>query len=71
MEPAPAATGGATPERGENDMGKLVFAGAMSHVLDPEYYDRACGAVGKATVEACMTAIGHMGERMPPRAPTR
>src|SRR2546425_909697 len=35
-------------------MGKIVFAGAMSHVLDPEYYDRACGAVGRQTVEAVM-----------------
>jgi len=45
-------------------MGKIVFAGAMSHVLDPEYYDRACGPVGKATVETCMAEIARMGERL-------
>ena len=33
-------------------MGTIVFAGAMSHVLDPEYYDRACGALGRRTVQA-------------------
>jgi 2,3-dihydroxyphenylpropionate 1,2-dioxygenase len=45
-------------------MGKLVFAGAMSHVLDPDYYDRACGAVGRRTVEAAMAEIARMGERL-------
>src|ERR1041384_2846083 len=44
-------------------MGKLVFAGAMSHVLDPEYYDRACGALGRKTVTECMAQIAQMGER--------
>ena len=38
-------------------MGKIVFAGAMSHVLDPDYYDRACGAVGRRTVQECMAEI--------------
>jgi hypothetical protein len=33
-------------------MGKIVFAGAMSHVLDPDYYQRACGDEGRRkTVE--------------------
>jgi len=45
-------------------MGKLVFAGAMSHVLDPDYYDRACGALGRRTVTECMAAIAQMGERL-------
>ncbi len=44
-------------------MGKIVFAGAMSHVLDPDYYDRACGAVGRRMVEAAMAEIAAMGER--------
>ena len=44
-------------------MGTIVFAGAMSHVLDPEYYDRACGALGRRTVQACMAQIAAMGER--------
>src|SRR5439155_329554 len=44
-------------------MGKIVFAGAMSHVLDPEYYDRACGALGRRTVQECMAQIAAMGER--------
>jgi aromatic ring-opening dioxygenase catalytic subunit (LigB family) len=44
-------------------MGKIVFAGAMSHVLDPDYYDRACGARGRRTVVECMAEIAKMGER--------
>ena len=44
-------------------MGKIVFAGAMSHVLDPDYYDRACGPVGRQMVEAAMAEIAGMGER--------
>jgi len=44
-------------------MGRIVFAGAMSHVLDPDYYERACGAVGRRTVEECMAQIRQMGER--------
>ena len=50
-------------------MGQIVFAGAMSHVLDPEYYQRACGALGRRTVEACMAEIGRMGERCSTRRP--
>ncbi len=45
-------------------MGRIVFAGAMSHVLDPDYYDRACGALGRRTVQECMTEIAAMGERL-------
>src|SRR5262245_45540788 len=44
-------------------MGKIVFAGAMSHVLDPEYYDNAWGGVGGQKVEAAMAEIARMGER--------
>jgi len=44
-------------------MGKLVFGGAMSHVLDPEYYQAACGDVGRHTVTAAMDAIAKMGDR--------
>jgi 2,3-dihydroxyphenylpropionate 1,2-dioxygenase len=44
-------------------MGKIVFAGAMSHVLDPDYYDRACGALGRRMITETMTAIGQMGTR--------
>jgi 2,3-dihydroxyphenylpropionate 1,2-dioxygenase len=45
-------------------MGTIVFAGAMSHVLDPDYYERACGAVGRRTVEAAMAEIARIGERL-------
>src|SRR5712692_10825267 len=45
-------------------MGKIVFAGAMSHVLDPDYYQRACGDEGRQKVTACMTEIARMGERL-------
>src|SRR2546423_3546375 len=44
-------------------MGKIVFAGAMSHVLDPEYYQRVCGDVGRQKTEEAMAAIAAMGER--------
>ena len=45
-------------------MGRIVFAAAMSHVLDPEYYHEACGLSGRRKVEACMTEIRAMGTRM-------
>ncbi|HET9490714.1 MAG TPA: hypothetical protein VFR64_13280 [Methylomirabilota bacterium] len=44
-------------------MGQIVFAGAMSHVLDPDYYQAACGDVGRQKVTAAMAAIEGMGER--------
>ena len=44
-------------------MGRIVFAGAMSHVLDPDYYDHACGAVGRRMVEEVMREIRAMGDR--------
>ena len=50
-------------------MGKIVFAGAMSHVLDPEYYDRACGELGRKTVVACMDEIARMGVRLSAQRP--
>jgi 2,3-dihydroxyphenylpropionate 1,2-dioxygenase len=45
-------------------MGRIVFAAAMSHVLDPDYYQDACGLSGRRKVEACMTEIRAMGARM-------
>ncbi len=50
-------------------MGKIVFAGAMSHVLDPDYYDAACGPVGRRKVEDVMGAIRQMGARLAARSP--
>jgi aromatic ring-opening dioxygenase catalytic subunit (LigB family) len=44
-------------------MGSIVFAGAMSHVLDPDYYQRACGDDGRRKVTTCMAEIAAMGER--------
>ena len=44
-------------------MGRIVFGGAMSHVLDPEYYQAACGDVGRQKVTAAMDAIARMGDR--------
>ena len=44
-------------------MGAIVFGGAMSHVLDPDYYQAACGDVGRTSVTAAMDAIAAMGER--------
>ena len=43
-------------------MGKIAFAAAMSHVLDPQYYEDACGMSGRRKVEACMTEIRTMGD---------
>jgi 2,3-dihydroxyphenylpropionate 1,2-dioxygenase len=45
-------------------MGKVVFAGAMSHVLDPDYYHAACGPVGRQKIEALMAEIRNMGGRL-------
>jgi 2,3-dihydroxyphenylpropionate 1,2-dioxygenase len=50
-------------------MGRIVFAGAMSHVLDPDYYQAACGLGGRRKVEACMAEIRGMGERLLARRP--
>jgi 2,3-dihydroxyphenylpropionate 1,2-dioxygenase len=50
-------------------MGRIVFAGAMSHVLDPQYYQDACGDMGRRKVEACMAAIRAMGARFLARRP--
>ena len=50
-------------------MGRIVFGGAMSHVLDPDYYDRACGERGRRSVLAAMAEIARMGERLSARDP--
>src|SRR5439155_25284281 len=50
-------------------MGRIVFGGAMSHVLDPDYYERACGSVGRQKVEASMAAIARMRERCSAKNP--
>jgi 2,3-dihydroxyphenylpropionate 1,2-dioxygenase len=50
-------------------MGKIVFGGAMSHVLDPEYYQAACGDLGRQKVTEAMDAITRMGDRLVERKP--
>ena len=50
-------------------MGKIVFAAAMSHVLDPDYYEAACGLTGRRTVEACMAEIRKLGDTLLARRP--
>src|SRR5215468_10392516 len=50
-------------------MGKIVFGGAMSHVLDPEYYQAACGDLGRRKVTEAMEAIARMGDRFVERKP--
>jgi 2,3-dihydroxyphenylpropionate 1,2-dioxygenase len=50
-------------------MGKIVFAGAMSHVLDPKYYQEACGMTGRRQVEGCMAEIRRMGDHLLARRP--
>jgi 2,3-dihydroxyphenylpropionate 1,2-dioxygenase len=50
-------------------MGKIVFAAAMSHVLDPRYYEDVCGMSGRREVEACMAEIRTMGDALLSRRP--
>lgn len=50
-------------------MGKIVFAAAMSHVLDPGYYEDACGLSGRRKVEACMAEIRKLGDTFLARRP--
>ena len=50
-------------------MGKIAFAAAMSHVLDPGYYQDACGLSGRRKVEACMREIRTMGATFLARRP--
>jgi aromatic ring-opening dioxygenase catalytic subunit (LigB family) len=45
-------------------MGEIVFAAAMSHVLDPDYYGTHCGPRGRQKVEELMRRVGTLGERM-------
>ena len=50
-------------------MGKIVCAAAMSHVLDPDYYQDACGLSGRRKVEACMAEIRKIGDNFLARRP--
>ena len=50
-------------------MGQIVFAAAMSHVLDPDYYQAACGLAGRRTVEACMAEVRKLGDTFLSRRP--
>lgn len=50
-------------------MGKIVFAAAMSHVLDPDYYEDACGLPGRRKVETCMAEIRKLGDTFLARRP--
>jgi hypothetical protein len=43
-------------------MGKIVFAAATSHVLDPDYYEAACGFSGRRKVEACIAEVRKQGD---------
>src|SRR5205823_2006011 len=63
------ATGRGTSQGRRRAMGKVVFAAAMSHVLDPDYYQAACGLSGRRKVEACMAEIGKLGDTFLARRP--
>ena len=39
-------------------MGRIVFAAAMSHVLDPDYYGTHCGPRGRQMVQELMGLVG-------------
>lgn len=42
-------------------MGRISFAAAMSHVLDPDYYDTHCGPRGRRSVETLMARVRELG----------
>ncbi|MGH7389556.1 MAG: hypothetical protein ACREM3_08890 [Candidatus Rokuibacteriota bacterium] len=50
-------------------MGRIVFAAAMSHVLDPDYYGTHCGPTGRRTVEALMDEVRALGRAFAARRP--
>lgn len=50
-------------------MGQIVFAAAMSHVLDPQYYEEACGPVGRQMTEETMAVIAALGDTLAARRP--
>jgi 2,3-dihydroxyphenylpropionate 1,2-dioxygenase len=50
-------------------MGRIVFAAAMSHVLDPDYDEKNCGAVGRRTVETLMEHVADLGRALDARRP--
>jgi len=45
-------------------MGRIIYAAAMSHVLDPEYYDRNVGRDGRRMVEGLIEVVREMGRAM-------
>src|SRR5947207_14567932 len=45
-------------------MGKIVYAAAMSHVLNPDYYDKNVGPRGRQMVEALIDVVRDMGREM-------
>jgi hypothetical protein len=42
-------------------MGKIVFAAAMSHVLDPDYYQQNVGDRGRLMVTELMERVRELG----------
>ena len=50
-------------------MGQIVFAAAMSHVLDPDYYEAACGPVGRQRIEETIAAVQTLGRTLVARRP--
>jgi 2,3-dihydroxyphenylpropionate 1,2-dioxygenase len=45
-------------------MGRIVWAGAMSHVLHPEYYEKNVGPHGRRMVEELIGVVRDMGRAM-------
>lgn len=50
-------------------MGQIVFAAAMSHVLDPDYYGTHCGPAGRRSVETLMAEVRALGRELRARTP--
>jgi 2,3-dihydroxyphenylpropionate 1,2-dioxygenase len=50
-------------------MGQIVFAAAMSHVLDPDYYGTNVGPHGRRAVQTLMAHVAEMGRTAAARRP--
>ncbi len=50
-------------------MGRIVYAAALSHVLDPDYYGKNVGPHGRRLVEALIEVVRDMGRDLAARRP--
>ena len=50
-------------------MGRIVYAAAMSHVLNPDYYEKNVGERGRRMVTDLMAVVRDMGRDLDARRP--